>query len=100
MRIPLAVAQELDDFLRYLALTPHELQRYSQDPEAFIATLKLSEAAADCLRDNGLEALKAAVQDKRDAIMDHPDSWKRSEFTRDRSVKGYGGAVVKKGPAS
>lgn len=96
MRIPGAVAQEIDDFIRYLALTPHEITRYRQDPEAFMHTARLSEGAADCLRDNSLDALLDAVQAKRDDIMDHPDSWKRSEFTRDRSIPGYGGAVIKK----
>lgn len=96
MRIPGAVAQEIDDFLRYLALTPHEITRYRQDPEGFMHTSRLSEQAADCLRDNSLDALLDAVQAKRDAIMDHPDSWKRTEFTRDRSIPGYGGAVIKK----
>lgn len=96
MRIPRAQAQEMDDFIRYLALTPHELNRYREDPEGFMHVARLSEEAKDCLRDNSMEALQAAVQNKRDDIMDHPDSWKRSEFTRDRSVPGYGGAVIKK----
>lgn len=97
MRIPGAVAQEIDDFIRYLALTPHEISRYREDPEAFMHTARLSEGAADCLRDNGIEVLLSAVQAKRDDIMDDPRSWKRSEFTRDRSIGGYGGSVIKKG---
>lgn len=96
MRIPAAVAEEINDFIRYLALTPHEITRYRQDPEGFMHTARLSEGAADCLRDNDLETFLTAVQAKRDDIMNHPDSWKRTEFTRDRSIKGYGGAVIKK----
>lgn len=97
MRIPASVAHEIEDFIRYLALTPHERNRYRQDPEAMIRVSRMSEEAANCLRDNDIETLMTAVQAKRDEIMDHPDSWKRSEFTRDRSIKGYGGSVIKKG---
>lgn len=96
MRIPRAVTQELDDFIRYLALTPQRRDGYRRDPEAMIRQARLSEEAADCLRDNGVEVVLTAAQDKRDDIMEHPDSWKRTEFTRDRSVKGFGGTVIKK----
>lgn len=96
MRIPKSVAREMDEFLRYLALTPSERDRFRSDPEAYMRAVRLSEEATGCILDNGLDTVLTAIQNKRDDIMDHPDSWKRTEFGRDRSVPGYGGKVIKK----
>jgi hypothetical protein len=47
------------------------------------------------VREVGVQHVVKEVRKKFKSIIEAPESWQRSEFTRDRSIGGYGGVVKK-----
>lgn len=90
---------ELDDFLRWLATMPHHFADFKKDPQTVMRRAKLSDMAQNVLRGTGKEGVIQQVLDKKDQILNAPESKRESTFNRDRSVPGYGGTVIKKEPA-
>jgi hypothetical protein len=98
MRFPPELSQELEPFIRWMAITPQIFKEYQATPEAVMRTARLSPEASDWLLDAGLRAVIELVRTKFDEIIDDPASWRRSEFTRDRSIQGYGGVIKSSKP--
>ena len=89
--------KELEDFMRWLAITPQHLKTYYSTPEVIIKTARLSPEASDWLRQMGVPYVTEEARRKLKEIVEAPENWQRSEFTRDRSIPGYGAkGVVKK----
>lgn len=90
--------RELDAFIRWLAITPQHFKTYKATPEALMRTARLSPEASEWLREAGLTTVIALVKTKLDEICEDPASLQRSEFTRDRTIGGYGGVVKSSKP--
>lgn len=90
---------ELDDFLRWLATMPHQFAEFKKDPGVVMRRAKLSDMAQNILRGTGKEGVIQQVLEKKEQILNAPESKRESNFNRDRSVPGFGGTVIKKEPA-
>lgn len=99
MRFPPELERELEPFIRWMAITPQLFREYKASPGAVLRTARLSPEASEWLHDAGLTAVVELVRKKFDEICgDDPSHWQRSEFTRDRTIGGYGGVVKSSKP--
>lgn len=96
--MPQSVDEEIDDFMRWLALMPHHFAEFRQNPDKVMNYAKLSDLAQSTLRSKGREASIQEVRDKLDSILTSPQAKKPMDFARDFKAGGYGGKVIKKGP--
>lgn len=93
------VELELKDFIRWLATMPHHFAEFKRDPEQVMRNAKLSEMAVGTLRGLGKAQVVEQIVQKKEEILTSPEALKGVTFARDFSAGGYGGTVLKKGPA-
>lgn len=93
-----SVEDELEDFMRWLALMPHHFAEFRQNPDKVMNYAKLSDLAKSTLHSKGREASIQDVRDKLDGILNSPQAKKPMDFARDFKAGGYGGKVIKKEP--
>lgn len=96
--MPKNLEAELEDFIRWLATMPQYRAEFQQNPDKVMDYAQLSEMARSTLHSRGRHAVLEEVQEQLDQILSSPEAQKQSTFNRDRSVSGFGGAVIRKEP--
>jgi hypothetical protein len=89
--------QELDDFIRWLAIMPQHLKTFYSTPEVIMHSQRLSPEARNWVREVGVQHVVKEAKKTLNSIVGDPETWQRSEFTRDRSIRGYGGVIKESG---